>query len=105
MTIDRRELVERVTKELADKGKLIEAGWVGYEKLVLPPTAPQIQIDECRTAFFAGAQHLFGSIVSMLDQSNPDKDPTTADLRKMDLIHAELQSFAATFMAKLKTRQ
>ena len=40
-------LVEHVTKELADQGKLIEAGWAGYRLMVIPHEAPQIQIDEC----------------------------------------------------------
>lgn len=90
-----REEIERiateVSKRLADEGKLIEAGWTGYRMLVLPPDAPQIQIDECRTAFMAGAQHLFGSIMNILD---PGEQETEADLRKMDLIDRELRAFA-----------
>jgi hypothetical protein len=95
-------LVEHVTKELADQGKLIEAGWAGYRLMVIPHEAPQIQIDECRLAFFAGAQHLFSSIMNMLD---PDGEPTDADVKKMDLIHTELQRFAAVFEARTKTNQ
>lgn len=99
---DRDTLAARVTKELADQGKLIEAGWAGYRLMVLPPDAPQIQIDECRLAFFAGAQHLFASIMTMMDE---DREPTDSDERKMDLIHRELQIFGAQFEAMLKTKQ
>ena len=91
---DRAE-IERIatelSKRLAAEGKLIEAGWAGYRLLVLPQDASQLQIDECRTAFMAGSQHLFSSIMVVLD---PGGDPTDADLKKMDLIDQELRAFA-----------
>jgi hypothetical protein len=86
-----RALVDEVTKKLTDDGKLIEAGFVGYRQFVLPADAPQIQIDECRLAFFAGAQHLFASIMAVMDS---DAEPTEADMRRMDAIHKELEKFA-----------
>lgn len=92
-----RAFANAVAQRLTDEGKLIEAGWVGYQHLVLSPSAPQIQIDECRMAFFCGAQHLFGSIIGMLD---PGADPTTADLQRMSQIDAELRAFIAIFSAK-----
>lgn len=92
-----RELVDSLTKQLTHQGKLIEAGWLSYDRLVLSPDAPQIQRDECRMAFFCGAQHLFGSLMSILE---PDADPTPADLERMSQIHAELEAFLATFKAK-----
>lgn len=84
-------IAAEVSKALADQGKLVEAGWAGYRVLVIPPDAPQIQIDESRTAFMAGAQHLFGSIMNILD---PGEEESEADLRKMDLIDKELRAFA-----------
>lgn len=90
-----RAEIERIatemSKKLADEGKLIEAGWAGYRMIVLSPDAPQIQIDECRIAFMAGAQHLFSSIMNVLD---PGEQETEADLRKMDYIDKELRAFA-----------
>lgn len=95
-----QHVIDAVTKEFASKGLLIEAGWASYKIYVLPPDAPQVQIDECRLAFFAGAQHLFGSIMSILD---PDGEPTAADLRKMDLINSELEKFAREFELRVQT--
>jgi hypothetical protein len=92
-----RELADSLARRLIDEGKLIEAGWIGYEKLVMNPAAPQIQRDECRIAFFAGAQHLFGSIMQMLE---PDAEPTPSDLARMNSIHAELKAFITVFSAK-----
>jgi hypothetical protein len=92
-----RAFLERLTKELADKGLLIEAGWVGYRLYVMSPDAPPLQLDECRMAFMAGAQHLFSSIMNILE---PDAEPTDADLRKMDLIDRELRKFAQEIALK-----
>lgn len=90
-----RAFLERLTRELIDQGKLIEAGWVGMRLACDLEDAPASQLREMRMAFFAGAQHLMGSIMSALD---PDEDPTDADLRRMGLIHRELETFIAEFV-------
>lgn len=82
--------LERLSRELTDKGKLIEAGWVGLRLAVMPLDASKTQLEEMRKAFFAGAQHLFSSIMTILDE---DREPTAADLKRMDLIDTELRSF------------
>jgi hypothetical protein len=85
-----KRVADDIAKRFADKGQLIQAGWAAYRMLVLPPMAPPMQVDECRIAFMAGAQHLFGSIMGIMD---PGTEPTEADLRKMDLIEKELRAF------------
>ena len=90
---DRRHL-ERLSQELTDNGKLIEAGWVGMRLACDLVDAPPSQLREMRMAFFAGAQHLFGSIMTILE---PGDDPTDADLRRMNLIHKELKAFIDDF--------
>ena len=94
---DSRKLLVDLSKRLADEGKLIEAGWISYRAVVLHPQAPAVQIEECRIAFFAGAQHLFGSIMTTLE---PGSEPTENDLKRMDLINAELDRFIAEFKKK-----
>lgn len=98
-----RAALERIATEtsrkLAAEGKLIEAGWIGYRLAVMSPEAPQIQIDECHMAFMAGSQHLFSSIMVILDPG--DEEPTEADLRKMDLIDNELRIFAREIELKM----
>lgn len=91
---DQLELARRVEKELADRGLIIAGGWAGFRVLVIPHDAPQIQIDEMRNAFYAGAQHLFASIMSILE---PDAEPTADDLRRMELIDKELGTYLAEF--------
>jgi hypothetical protein len=85
-----REELEKLSRELADAGKLIEAGWVGLRHAVIPPDAPDFQVSDMRYAYMMGAQHLFASIMTMLE---PGGDATTADLRRLDLLHAELDAF------------
>lgn len=92
-----RAHLDRLTRELTDNGKLIEAGWVGLRIAVDLIDAPSDQLREMRMAFFAGAQHLFGSIMGILD---PGEEPTEADLRRMDLIDAELELFIRDFVGK-----
>ena len=90
MTEDLRNLEKR----LIDGGKLIEAGWISLRIAAISPKAGPDQLDEMRMAFFAGAQHLFGSIMQALDE---DAEPTDDDLRRMDQINAELQIFIREF--------
>lgn len=88
-----RRLEEAATalgRELADQGKLIEAGFVVFASAVISPTAPEIQTDEMRLAFMAGAEHVFSSISNIMD---PGDEPTEADLRRMDLLHQELDAW------------
>jgi hypothetical protein len=89
-----RAFLERLSRELVDQGKLIEAGWVGLRLAAMHPDSPPDQLREMRMAFFAGAQHLFGSIMSILD---PGEEPTDDDLKRMDLIDKELKGFIAKF--------
>lgn len=87
-------IVDAACKEFVAKGRLIEAGWIGMRLTVIAKDAPQAQLDEMRMAFFAGAQHLFGSIMGILD---PGEEPSHADLSRMDLIDKELREFIEVF--------
>jgi hypothetical protein len=90
----RRQLIDEVTRKLVDEGKLIEAGWASLRMMAVAPDAPQVQLDEMRMAFFAGAQHLFGSLMSFLEAG---EEPTETDLKRMDAIHKELGEFIEQF--------
>lgn len=72
--------------------KYIESGWQSYLEGVMPADAPEIQIRECRQAFYAGAAVLMQSIKAGLDSGS---EPTEADIRRMSDIHAELDVFGA----------
>jgi hypothetical protein len=97
----RDQIATAATKALMDEGRIIEAGWIGLKIMAVPEDAPQVQIDEMRSAFFAGAQHLFASIMTGLD---PDAEPTEADMKRLDLIDAELKRFIAEYQTKIPTQ-
>lgn len=72
--------------------KLIEQGFNSYRTTVIPKNAPEIQVTECRRAFFAGAAILLESMMKIMDA---DREPTANDLAKMADIQAELDAFGA----------
>jgi hypothetical protein len=85
-----RKVIDAVTSSLVDDGKIIEAGWIALRVQSIPDEASAVQLDEMRNAFFAGAQHLFASINSILD---PGEEPTEKDIRRMESIASELDRF------------
>lgn len=89
-----RAFLQKLERQLVDDGKLIEAGWVGLRLIALAPDAGALQLQEMREAFFAGAQHLFSSLMGVLDE---DSEPTDADMKRMDQIDAELRAFIVDF--------
>jgi len=92
-----RKDIDKICQALADEGKLIEAGWISMKYSVLSLDAPQIQLEEMRMAFFGGAQHLFGSMMGILDEKD---EPTELDLKRMDNIDQELRRFLVEFKKK-----
>jgi hypothetical protein len=98
--IDRDELTRKLNAfadECCKQGRLIEAGWIGMRLACVPADAPQVQLDEMRMAFFAGAQHLFGSLSNIID---PEQDVTDADMVRMEKIDLELRQFIKVFEKK-----
>ena len=97
-------MVNALTERYVDQGRIIEAGWQGFALMVLSPAAPAMQRVEMRKAFFAGAQHLFGSIASMMSDGD-DGEPTADDLRRMALIDAELSGFVDELKREIVTHR
>jgi hypothetical protein len=86
----RRDALNAFADECLKKGLLMEAGWVGLQLACIPPNAPQVQLDEMRLAFFAGAQHLWGTINNVLDR---ESEPTDDDVLRLRQINDELNRF------------
>jgi len=93
-----RAHLEKLTKELVDSGKLIEAGWTSLRLMAIPLDASAMQLREMRMAFFAGAQHVFGSMMTFMDEG---QEPTDRDLERMDKIHQELEAFVAEIRQRI----
>jgi hypothetical protein len=89
----RRQLVEDVTKKLADDGKLLEAGWNGFRALYLQG-AQEAQVNDMRIAFYAGAQHIYGSMMSFMEAG---EQPTETDMRRVEALDQEVSEFIEWF--------
>lgn len=90
MNDQQRALHDAVLKRLADEGRLIEAGFVAMRAAIIPVDASEGQISDMRIAYMAGAQHLYASMMSVMDS---DREPTPRDLLRMAAIDTELRSF------------
>lgn len=97
-----RALIEKMSADLVDQGCLIEAGFQALRAMALSPEAPALQVSEMRMAFFAGAQHVFGTIMNVISE---DDEPTATDFNRLSLIDAELKRFIADFEARFLPTQ
>lgn len=86
--------LRRLHQELTDRGKIIEAGWVGFRLAVFPQGAPAYQLEEMRNAFFGGAAHLYHSVMTVMEDGS---EPTEKDVSRMEKMHDELQEFLKDF--------
>jgi len=84
------EAARRISAQLVDAGKLVEASFEIYRACVMSPDAPEIQVRECRLAFMAGAEALFSAVMNVLD---PGAEPTERDLRRMQAISDEIDAW------------
>lgn len=88
-----KALVDQLSKAEADRGQLVDIGWRAYRAVMLTKfnSLPADIEEQFRYAYFSGAQHLFASIMAVLD---PDREPTERDMERMSKIHDELEGFA-----------
>jgi len=92
LNAEQRKLHDDLARKLADDGKLVESGFQAMCASTLQPGATPEQLRDLRMAYMCGAQHLFASIVAMMDA---DSEPTANDMRRMSLIDAELRAFVS----------
>jgi len=105
LTEETKRIALALQKELADQGKLVEGGWAAFAHICFNESTPQEQRVEMRKAFFAGAMHLFQSIMGVMDA---DREPTEHDMIIMSKINDELEGWAFTqqmFEALFKRKQ
>jgi len=86
--------LDRIARELADQGRLVEAGWIGFSILAQQPGVP---CEVMRDAYMAGAYHVFRSMISTLDEGS---EPTDADMARMSMISAEIDAFERQLRAR-----
>lgn len=75
----------------AKRSGAMRAAWNDYRAKVMPKDAPAIQLQECRHAFYAGAETL---LVAILRGLTPGPNSTRSDEDYIAAIHDELLAFA-----------
>jgi hypothetical protein len=84
-----QQQLEAIARKLVDEGKLIAAGFLAVQ--VMHPGVTNTELERLRNAYFAGAQHLYASIMAIMDE---DREVTERDLKRMEQIHEELTAWA-----------
>ena len=97
-----RDMIDEITKKFTDEGRIVEAGWQAMRLLVLPPNASEVQVAEMRKAYFSGAQHLFASIMTVIDGDGAE--PTATELARVGLIQRELDGFVDELRREVRRR-
>jgi hypothetical protein len=86
-----------LTHKLANEGKLLEGGFAAFvlaEKIT--PEHPALAT--LRDAYMAGAEHLWTSIMGILD---PGEEPTDDDMRRAEAIQAEIDIWREKKLSQL----
>jgi hypothetical protein len=91
------KLAQEIGRKLAKEGKLVEAGWEMFCALTMPPNVGEDQKWDMQMAFFAGAQHVFHTMMHIAD---PGTEPTDDDMLRMGNIDNELTRFANFMVAR-----
>lgn len=84
------------------KPKTIAQAWAEFRDTVIPVDAPQVQLQEGRKMFYAGALTLLNMQMEGLD---PGADPTDADMDRMDGWADELAAFGKALQASGEIRE
>jgi hypothetical protein len=87
----RNRLTREVTERLVDDGRIIEAGWRAALLILGWGARPAPERRDLRLAYLSGAQHLWASVMGVLEEG---REPTERDLARMSLIADELDGFA-----------
>lgn len=85
-----KQIVDEITAKANAEAQTIEFGWLSLKRQWIPPTAGMDQINDMRMAFFAGAQHLWACVNSLMTE---DREPTEADMLRLSRINLELSNF------------
>ena len=76
-----RESLQNLLQQAKNRGLLIEAGWLACYIASIPKDLSTARIAELRAIFFAGAAHVFESLIK----------PSATDIKQVAMIQSELQ--------------
>jgi hypothetical protein len=73
--------LERITKQMMDEGRVLEAGWTGFRVLCLPADIQRKQEDTLRRIYFIGAKCLMTALEASLQSDDSLRPQRMAQLR------------------------
>jgi hypothetical protein len=80
------------------KVESIAQAFASYRQAVIPKEAPDLQVEECRRAFYAGSYALLMNVAYNIgDESTDDED----GIRQLEALKAECEIFAASIGQRL----
>ncbi len=82
------------------KVERVAESFATYRARVIPPSAPEVQVEECRRAFYAGAYFLLMNVAHNIGDDSTSEDQGIVELEKLK---AECEAFAATLGLPLPT--
>ena len=91
-----RRVASKITELLFDDSRIIQGGWLGFAQIAVPVDASAAQVSDMRMSFYGGAQHLFSSIMNVMEKGD---EATENDMRRIANIAAELAAFEKAFRA------
>jgi hypothetical protein len=71
---------------------MIGEQWASYQTEIVPADAPKVQREECKRAFYAGAQAMFQAVMKAAEP----EDEGACDAR-LEALEREMQDFLRLF--------
>lgn len=71
---------------------MIGEQWASYQADVIPAAAPKVQREECKRAFYAGAQAMFRAVMQTAELDNDD-----ASEARLVALEREMQDWLRLF--------
>ncbi|HMG17670.1 MAG TPA: hypothetical protein VK573_03010 [Gemmatimonadales bacterium] len=78
---------------------MIGDAWASYLAEVVPADAPEVQREECKRAFYAGATAMYQAVMEAMEPTDED-----ACAARLTALHHELQGFVRLFLISLMKR-
>lgn len=92
------KLLNQTARGFAESGKLVEAGWQGFAHAF---DAPPDKAGFLHFVFFAGAHHVYSSLIAMLMK---DQEVTEADIDLYQKVGKEMHEFGEVLRAAIRRR-
>lgn len=89
---EKERLADDIVRSAGNAGLLVETGWQIHKGIILQIADNDPRLFDIRLAFMAGAEHVFTSLIGMMDEGD---EITDGDMKKMALLDQEIGKIRA----------